>query len=90
MLARDGATVLIDSISLEYMGGSQIDFVDDLMGQSFQIRNPHAQSHPAAAAPASRSRGGASPHLLPSLPDLIRSMHARATEWMPGQDGVSR
>jgi Fe-S cluster assembly iron-binding protein IscA len=24
------------------MGGSEIDFVDDLMGQSFQIRNPHA------------------------------------------------
>ena len=41
MLARDGATVLIDTISLEYMGGSEIDFVDDLMGQSFQIKNPH-------------------------------------------------
>lgn len=42
VLARDGATVLIDSMSLEYMGGSEIDFVDDLMGQSFQIKNPHA------------------------------------------------
>jgi iron-sulfur cluster assembly accessory protein len=42
VLARDGATVLIDSMSLDYMGGSEIDFVDDLMGQSFQIRNPHA------------------------------------------------
>ena len=39
---RDGATVLIDEISLVYMGGSVIDFVDDLMGQSFQIRNPNA------------------------------------------------
>ena len=39
---RDGATVLIDNISLVYMGGSVIDFVDDLMGQSFQIRNPNA------------------------------------------------
>src|SRR5690606_13470279 len=39
VLARDGATVLIDSMSLDYMGGSEIDFVDDLMGQSFQIRN---------------------------------------------------
>jgi iron-sulfur cluster assembly accessory protein len=29
-------------MSLEYMGGSEIDFVDDLIGQSFQIRNPHA------------------------------------------------
>jgi iron-sulfur cluster assembly accessory protein len=42
VLARDGAKVLIDSLSLEYMAGSEIDFVDDLMGQSFQIRNPHA------------------------------------------------
>jgi iron-sulfur cluster assembly accessory protein len=42
VLARDGATVLIDTVSLDYMGGSEIDFVDDLMGQSFQIKNPHA------------------------------------------------
>ena len=41
-IERDGATVLIDDISLIYMGGSVIDFVDDLMGQSFQIRNPNA------------------------------------------------
>jgi iron-sulfur cluster assembly accessory protein len=44
VLARDGATVLIDSISLQYMGGAQIDFVDDLMGQSFQIKNPLASA----------------------------------------------
>ena len=42
VLARDGATVLIDAMSLDYMGGSEIDFVDDLIGQSFQIKNPHA------------------------------------------------
>lgn len=42
VLERDGAVVLIDSISLPYMGGSEIDFVDDLMGQSFQIKNPNA------------------------------------------------
>lgn len=41
-IERDGATVLIDDMSLIYMGGSVIDFVDDLMGQSFQIRNPNA------------------------------------------------
>lgn len=39
---KNGATVLIDDLSLIYMGGSVIDFVDDLMGQSFQIRNPNA------------------------------------------------
>ena len=40
--SRHGATVLVDDISLVYMGGSVIDFVDDLIGQSFQIRNPNA------------------------------------------------
>ena len=34
--------ILIDEMSLVYMGGSIIDFVDDLMGQSFQVNNPNA------------------------------------------------
>jgi iron-sulfur cluster assembly accessory protein len=42
VIERDGATVLIDSMSVMYMEGSEIDFIDDLMGQSFQIRNPNA------------------------------------------------
>jgi len=42
VIERDGAVVVIDPISLPYMGGSEIDFVDDLIGQSFQIRNPNA------------------------------------------------
>ncbi len=41
-IERDGATVLIDELSMVYMGGSVIDFVDDLIGQSFQVRNPNA------------------------------------------------
>jgi iron-sulfur cluster assembly accessory protein len=44
VLSRDGATVLIDFVSLEYMSGSEIDFVDDLIGQSFQIKNPLASA----------------------------------------------
>ncbi|MFN7011872.1 MAG: iron-sulfur cluster insertion protein ErpA [Allorhizobium sp.] len=42
VIRRDGATVLIDPMSLVYMAGSEIDFVDNLMGQSFQINNPNA------------------------------------------------
>jgi iron-sulfur cluster assembly accessory protein len=42
VIERDGATVLIDPVSLPFMGGSEIDFVDDLIGQSFQVRNPNA------------------------------------------------
>ncbi|MFC7398831.1 iron-sulfur cluster insertion protein ErpA [Chelatococcus sp. GCM10030263] len=42
ILERDGAVVLVDPVSLEYIEGSVIDFVDDLIGQSFKIENPHA------------------------------------------------
>ncbi len=42
VLSQDAATVLIDPISLQYMAGSQIDFVDDLIGASFKISNPNA------------------------------------------------
>ena len=42
VLQNGTATVLIDSLSLEFMGGAEIDYVDDLIGQSFQIRNPNA------------------------------------------------
>lgn len=43
-IGRDGAVVLIDSVSLQYMSGAEIDFVDDIMGQSFQIHNPLASA----------------------------------------------
>jgi iron-sulfur cluster assembly accessory protein len=42
IVERNGAVVLIDSVSLPYVGGSEIDFVDDLIGQSFQVKNPNA------------------------------------------------
>ncbi len=42
VIQRNGAKILIDSLSLMYMGGSVVDFVDDLMGQSFKIENPNA------------------------------------------------
>ena len=41
-IERDGATVLIDSMSVEFLSGSVIDYVDELIGASFQIRNPNA------------------------------------------------
>ena len=42
VIARDGATVLIDPVSLNFMAGAEIDFVDDLIGASFRINNPQA------------------------------------------------
>lgn len=42
VLTRNGATVLIDSVSQQYMAGAEIDYVDDLIGASFKIKNPIA------------------------------------------------
>ena len=42
VLERNGAVVLIDPMSQQYMVGAEIDFVDDLIGASFKINNPVA------------------------------------------------
>ena len=42
VVERAGVSGLVDQVSLQYMDGSVIDFVDDLIGQSFKIENPHA------------------------------------------------
>ncbi len=42
VLTRDAAIVLIDPVSLGYLAGSQIDFVDDLIDSSFKVNNPNA------------------------------------------------
>ena len=44
VLERDGAVVLIDSMSLDFLRGAEIDFVDDLIGAAFKVNNPNAQS----------------------------------------------
>jgi len=43
-IERDGAIALVDDISLALLGGSEIDFVDELVGASFRVRNPNAKS----------------------------------------------
>jgi iron-sulfur cluster assembly accessory protein len=43
-IERDGARLVVDPVSLAYLAGARIDFVDDLMGQSFRIENPNATS----------------------------------------------
>ena len=44
IVSRDGATLLVDPVSLEFLNGAEVDFVDDLIGQSFKIHNPNATS----------------------------------------------
>jgi iron-sulfur cluster insertion protein len=41
---RDGVSVVVDDVSLGLLNGAEVDFVEDLMGASFQIRNPNAAS----------------------------------------------
>ena len=41
---RDGVQLVIDAVSLELVKGAEIDFVEDMMGASFQVRNPNAAS----------------------------------------------
>lgn len=43
-VSRDGVTVLIDPVSLPFLKGSAVDFVDDVMGQAFRIENPNAKA----------------------------------------------
>ena len=42
VLQRDGATVLLDETSLQFLQGATLDYVDDLVGQAFRITNPNA------------------------------------------------
>jgi iron-sulfur cluster insertion protein len=41
---RDGVTVVVDEVSLDLLNGAEVDFVEELIGASFQIRNPNASS----------------------------------------------
>ena len=41
---RDGAAALVDEVSLELLKGSEIDFVEELAGSQFRVRNPNAKS----------------------------------------------
>jgi iron-sulfur cluster insertion protein len=42
--ARDGVELVVDDVSLELVQGAEIDFVEDMMGAYFQVRNPNAAS----------------------------------------------
>jgi iron-sulfur cluster insertion protein len=44
VIEHEGATVLIDDVSLDLLKGAQIDYVEDMIGSSFAIKNPQAKS----------------------------------------------
>jgi iron-sulfur cluster assembly accessory protein len=43
-IERDGITLVVDPVSLQYLAGSEVDFVDDLIGASFKVNNPKAKT----------------------------------------------
>jgi len=42
VIARESAVVLVDPASVPFLAGSEVDFVDDLIGASFRVVNPNA------------------------------------------------
>src|SRR5438105_11263098 len=42
VIARDSAVVVVDPASVPFLAGSEVDFVDDLIGASFRVVNPNA------------------------------------------------
>jgi iron-sulfur cluster insertion protein len=44
LIERDGAAVVVDSTSLELLKGSELDYVEEMVGASFQVKNPNATS----------------------------------------------
>ena len=44
VIERNGAAVLVDSTSLELLKGSELDYVEEMVGSSFQVKNPNATS----------------------------------------------
>ena len=44
VIERDGARLFVDPVSLPFLLGSEVDWVDELIGASFKVRNPNAKS----------------------------------------------
>ncbi len=44
VIPQDGFRVLVDEMSVGYISGSEVDYVDSLMGAGFTVNNPNAVS----------------------------------------------
>jgi iron-sulfur cluster insertion protein len=44
VIERDGAVVLVDPMSLDFLKGAELDYVDDLIVAAFKVNNPNASS----------------------------------------------
>ena len=44
VIEQDGVKVLVDSTSLEFLAGAELDYVDEMIGAAFKVNNPNAKS----------------------------------------------
>ena len=44
VIERDGARLFVDPVSLPFLLGAEVDWVDELIGASFKVKNPNAKS----------------------------------------------
>ncbi len=44
MIERDGARVFVDPVSIPFLAGSEIDYVQEIIGASFKVKNPNAKT----------------------------------------------
>ncbi|MBF0621575.1 MAG: iron-sulfur cluster insertion protein ErpA [Magnetococcales bacterium] len=58
MVERDGVKVLVDPVSINYLNGSEVDFVEDLSGAQFVIKNPNAASSCGCGKSFTPAEGG--------------------------------
>jgi iron-sulfur cluster insertion protein len=42
VITEDGITVLVDTLSIQYLQGAEIDYIQDTLGSNFSIKNPNA------------------------------------------------
>lgn len=57
VIEKNGVTVLVDAMSSQYLRGAEIDFKDELMGSSFTINNPQAETTCGCGSSFSMSDG---------------------------------
>jgi iron-sulfur cluster insertion protein len=44
VIERDGAKLFVDAVSIDLLAGSELDWVDELIGAAFKVKNPNAKS----------------------------------------------
>lgn len=61
VIEEHGVKVVIDEVSIGYMQGASIDYVEDVMGSGFKIDNPNAMSSCGCGNSFEAKDGGGSP-----------------------------